>query len=138
MNTVTSTHPPELRVWRFRLTADPGAVAEARGIVRAAICAWRIPVDLDAAVLLTSELVTNAIRASAEGKVTLAIRCARRRLRVDVYDTAMAPPVPAAAPTDAEAGRGLVLVDALSTHWGYYRTPGGKAVYFTLAFQAET
>jgi hypothetical protein len=33
----------------------------------------------------------------------------------------------------AETGRGLVLVDALSTGWGCYRTPAGKAVYFILA-----
>ena len=71
--------------------------------------------------------------------MTLAIRCARGRLRVDVHDPSPAPPVPAAAPADAEAGRGLVLVDALSADWGFYRTPGGgKVVYFTLAFQPET
>jgi hypothetical protein len=39
-------------------------------------------------------------------------------------------------PPDAETGRGLVLVASLSSSWGYYRTPIGKAVYFTLAFQA--
>jgi hypothetical protein len=33
---------------------------------------------------------------------------------------------------DDETGRGLLLVDTLATDWGFYRTPGGKAVYFTL------
>jgi hypothetical protein len=93
---------------------------------------------VDAAVLLTSELVTNAVRAAAGGTVTLAIRCARGRLRVEVHDRSPAPPVPAAAPADAEAGRGLVLVDALSADWGFYRTPAGKVVYFALAFQPLT
>jgi len=40
-------------------------------------------------------------------------------------------------PADAETGRGLMLVTSLSTEWGFYRTPAGKAVYFTLAFQAD-
>ena len=135
MYTVTLTRPPDLLARRVRLTTDPASAGEARGHVRAAICAWRIPVDVDTALLLTSELVTNAIRAAAGGRVTLAIRCARGRLRVEVHDRSPAPPVPAAAPADAEAGRGLVLVDALSADWGFYRTPAGKVVYFTLAFQ---
>jgi hypothetical protein len=33
----------------------------------------------------------------------------------------------------AEAGRGLMLLDSLSTDWGYRETASGKAVYFTLA-----
>jgi hypothetical protein len=43
--------------------------------------------------------------------------------------------VPVAAPANAEADRGLALVATLSTEWGFYRTPAGKAVYFTLAFR---
>jgi hypothetical protein len=42
------------------------------------------------------------------------------------------------APADAETGRGLMLVATLSAEWGYYRTPAGKAVYFTLAFQPRS
>ena len=41
----------------------------------------------------------------------------------------------APAPVDAETGRGLMLVDSLSDEWGSFRTPAGKAVYFTLAPQ---
>jgi hypothetical protein len=35
---------------------------------------------------------------------------------------------------DAEAGRGLMLVSSLSSRWGFYPTPAGKAVYFTLVY----
>ena len=42
----------------------------------------------------------------------------------------------AEVPADAETGRGLLLVATLSDEWGFYRTPAGKAVYFTLAFEA--
>jgi len=53
----------------------------------------------------------------------------------DVHDTSCTLPVPMDGPPDAETGRGLVLVASLSSSWGYYRTPTGKAVYFTLAFR---
>src|SRR5579871_6439360 len=46
---------------RIPLLADLAAAASARTVVADAIRAWRVPVDADAAVLLTSELVTNAV-----------------------------------------------------------------------------
>jgi anti-sigma regulatory factor (Ser/Thr protein kinase) len=119
------------------LAAGPPAAAEARSQVRAAICAWDVPVDPSVAVLLTSELVTNAITHDAGETVTVVITCACGQLRVDVHDTSWSMPVPVDAPADAETGRGLMLVASLSTDWGFYRTPTGKAVYFTLAFQAD-
>ena len=85
------------------------------------------------AVLLTSELVTNAIRHQPGETVLLIVTATPGQLRVDVHDTSRSLPVPAHAPPDAEAGRGLVLVASLSADWGYRRTAAGKAVYFTLA-----
>ncbi len=135
MNAMAPIRPATLHGCRVRLTTGPAAAAEARSQVRAAIRAWDLPVEADVAVLLASELVTNAIRHEAGGTVTLAITCSRGELRVDVHDTSRSLPVLADAPADAEAGRGLMLVATLSADWGIYRTPAGKAVYFTLAFQ---
>jgi anti-sigma regulatory factor (Ser/Thr protein kinase) len=137
MNVMAPTRPTELRGCRIRLTAGPAAAAEARRQVQAAICTWDIPVDPDVAVLLTSELVTNAIRHEVTGIVMLAITCPCGQLRVDVHDTSRALPMLVDAPVDAETGRGLMLVTTLSAEWGFYRTPAGKAVYFTLAFQPD-
>src|ERR1700719_3538906 len=119
------------------LAAGPAAAAEARSQVRAAICAWDVPVDSSVAVLLTSELVTNAIRHEPGENIMVVITCSCGQLRVDVHDTSWSLPVPVDSPADAEAGRGLMLVTSLSTEWGFYRTPAGKAVYFTLAFRAD-
>jgi anti-sigma regulatory factor (Ser/Thr protein kinase) len=135
MNAMAPTRPTELHQCRVRLTTGPVAASEARGHVRAAICAWDVPVDQDVAVLLTSELVTNAIRHEPGKSVTLAISCSLGQLRVEVYDTSRFLPVLEDTPADAEAGRGLMLVATLSEEWGYYRTPAGKAVFFTLASQ---
>jgi anti-sigma regulatory factor (Ser/Thr protein kinase) len=137
MQTIVPDRAAELHARRIRLVPGPTGVAEARGQVRAAIAAWDAPVDEDIAVLLTSELVTNAVEHAAGETIMLGIRCARDRLRVDVHDTSRALPMREDAPADGEAGRGLVLVDELSAEWGFYRTPMGKVVYFTLAFQPD-
>jgi anti-sigma regulatory factor (Ser/Thr protein kinase) len=137
MNVMAPTRPTELQLCRLRLPSGPAAAAEARNRVRAAIGAWAMPVDPDLAVLLTSELVTNAIIHQAGQTVMITITCSCDQLRVDVYDSSCLMPVLVDAPADAEAGRGLMLVATLSADWGYYRTPAGKAVYFTLAFQPD-
>jgi hypothetical protein len=131
------THPTELRQRRVRLTREPAAASEARRQVRAAICAWTVPVDPDIAVLLTSDLVTNAITHGDGRTVTLAIRCCCGHLRIDVYDTSRSMPMAVNEPAFTETGPGLVLVAALSTEWGSFRTPAGKVVYFTLAFRSD-
>jgi anti-sigma regulatory factor (Ser/Thr protein kinase) len=135
MNAMAPTRPTELQGYCTQLTAGPSAAAEARRQVRAAVCTWDISVDPDVAVLLTSELVTNAIRHEVSGTITLAVTCSRDQLRVDVYDTSLSLPMVVEAAVDAETGRGLMLVATLSAEWGFYRTPAGKAVYFALALQ---
>jgi anti-sigma regulatory factor (Ser/Thr protein kinase) len=138
MDTMSPVRPTVHRPRRITLTAGPAAAAEARRQVRAAIIAWDMPVDADVAVLLTSELVTNALQHEAGATVMLTVTCICDGLRVAVHDTSRREPVIVDAPVDAEAGRGLMLVAKLSTTWGYHRTTTGKAVYFTLIPTAGT
>lgn len=135
MNAIAPTRLSELHQWRVPLTTGLAAAGEARKQVRAAIWAWDVSVDPDVAVLLTSELVTNAIRHEEGETIMLAITCSSGQLRVDVHDTSRTLPVVADAAADAETGRGLMLVATLSDEWGFYRTPAGKAVYFALESQ---
>ena len=134
MNTIAPIRPAARRARRISLSAGPLAPARARRQVRAAIYAWDIPVEETTAVLLTSELVTNAIRHEAGDTVRLVISTGGQ-FRVEVHDTSCFLPVPVAGPADTETGRGLILVASLATQWGFYPTPAGKAVYFTLAFR---
>jgi anti-sigma regulatory factor (Ser/Thr protein kinase) len=137
MDTLAPIRPFVKRERRIALTTGPAAAAAARSQVRAAIYAWDVPVDESVAVLLTSEVVTNAIRHEAGDSVLLVITRGRGQLRVEVHDTSRAVPVLVDGPADAETGRGLLLVASLSADWGFCRTLAGKAVYFTLTFQAE-
>jgi anti-sigma regulatory factor (Ser/Thr protein kinase) len=137
MDTLAPIRPIVKRERRIALTTGPAAAAAARSQVRAAIYAWDVPVDESVAVLLTSEVVTNAVRHEAGESVLLVITCGRSQLRVEVHDTSRAVPVLVDGPADAETGRGLLLVASLSADWGFCRTLAGKAVYFTLTFQAD-
>jgi|GEM_PF-21309 len=137
MTTMAPTRPAQRHGCRVQLTTGPAAAAEARRRVRAAIASWQVPVDPESAVLLTSELVTNAIRHEAGRAVVLVITCSRGRLRVDVHDTSPFLPAVADVPADAETGRGLLLVETLSDEWGCYPTQTGKAVFFTLALPPD-
>lgn len=138
--------PMSARQCRIPLMANPAAAAAARSVVEDAIRTWRVPVDADTAVLLTSELVTNAVThgtPNAGTFVLLAIACDAAGLRVDVHDGSADLPVLDTgllddALAEAENGRGLLLVTTLSAEWGFYRTPAGKAVYFTLALQRDS
>ena len=137
MDTMTQIRPIVQRPRRIALTAGPAAAGEARSHVRAAIRSWDVPVEEDIAVLLTSELVTNAIRHEAGRTVLLTIACCGGELHVDVHDTSCSLPVVVDAAAGAETGRGLMLVASLSTEWGFRKTAAGKAVYFTLAPQGD-
>jgi anti-sigma regulatory factor (Ser/Thr protein kinase) len=120
---------------RVSLTIGPPAAGQARRYVGAVIEAWQVPVDADVVMLLTSELVTNAIQhdTACQEPPQLVVSWAGHELLVEVHDRSRSAPVPVDAPADAEAGRGLMLLSSLSTEWGYRETVSGKAVYFTLA-----
>ena len=93
------------------------------------------PPMLEDALILTSELVTNAIR-HGRPAVTLAIQLEPSALTIVVTDTGPERPplVPRTPHPDSPTGRGLVIVDALATRWGVTPQPGspGKAVWFIL------
>lgn len=136
MSKITPTRPAAQRSLSISLSAGPAAAAEARRHVRAAIEAWAVSADPYVAELLTSELVTNAIR-HAGGSVKLLATCTCGQLRVYVHDSSRDWATPLDASVDAENGRGLMLVASMATQWGCYRTSAGKVVYFTLELETD-
>jgi anti-sigma regulatory factor (Ser/Thr protein kinase) len=128
---------PSIRERQTRLPHAPRAAGEGRRAVADLLGSCAISADDCAtAILLTSELVTNAIQHTApRGDLLLTARVEAGVLRVEVRDADAAPPRLREADPDAESGRGMVLLAALAKEWGV-RRPGrgaGKTVWFTLA-----
>jgi len=117
---------------------EPSAAAAARRFVRETLISSGLPFDDDAvsdAVLLTSELVTNAV-VHAGTPVQLTCRLNGTNIEVSVLDRHPARVIPdppgATAVVDRPSGRGLLLPAALSASWGVTYAASAKAVWFRL------
>ena len=110
-----------------RLEANLRSPGEARRIVVETLAGWEID-DSDTVVLLTHELVTNAV---LHGASPIVLRLERRgaAVRVEVADGSETPPVVRHYEQDAFTGRGLALVEALATRWGWQLAGRGKVVW---------
>jgi DNA-binding NarL/FixJ family response regulator len=104
----------------------------ARQFVASRVTEWHLDELLDDALLVTSELATNAVtHADSPCRIRLSISSAA--LRIDVLDKGPGTPEPQPESRTAEHGRGLHLVDALTTAWGLEVLPGeGKLVWAEL------
>jgi anti-sigma regulatory factor (Ser/Thr protein kinase) len=104
----------------------PDQVANARHFVACALASCPAVSD---AILLTSELATNAVQHSATGHggtFAVAISHGPGRVRLTVTDDGSAGhPMMAAADELSTSGRGLILVDCLAVRWGY-TSPGER------------
>ncbi|KUN83249.1 hypothetical protein AQJ66_20240 [Streptomyces bungoensis] len=117
---------PHTWAYALRLPHDPRAARVARVTVRAALQSHGRQEVLEAVELLTSELVTNAYRHTS-GPASLRLTAlADGRLRVGVWDSHPRIPAPfgdppwdrvPGAPTEAEGGRGLHLVQQYADSW---------------------
>jgi hypothetical protein len=130
--------PAELRHRRVRLELGGAAAAYACGHVRAAITAWSVPVNPAIAVLLTSDLVINAVTNGAGETVMLSIRWSAGQFRVEVHDASVSGDSWETADANADAERGLLLAAALAADCGHYRTPAGRAVFYVLRCEQGT
>ncbi len=108
----------------------PRSVAELRRFaVRA--CQGNTEEVRDTVALLVSEVATNAL-VHGTGDVELRVLPGDAVVRVEVGDGSPRTPQPRQASDDAEGGRGLALVDALSSSWGTRESPNGKVVWFEI------
>ncbi|MER7347434.1 SpoIIE family protein phosphatase [Streptomyces aurantiacus] len=118
-------------VGHWRLAPDPSEVSRARDLVRSQLRDWGLDAVTDSAVLLVSELVTNAVRHARGGRIGLRlVRSGRLLCEVEDDDAAL-PTLLSAGPGD-EFGRGLRIVTSLAAEWGTSRTSAGKTVWFEL------
>jgi serine phosphatase RsbU (regulator of sigma subunit)/anti-sigma regulatory factor (Ser/Thr protein kinase) len=128
------------QVRRVRLPADRRTPAAARALVRSVLTEVGLEELLNEALLLTTELSTNAIE-HARTELDIEVVADRSGLTVTVSDFAAGPidDVTARPRNDltdisqvSERGRGLLLVDHFASRWGTTHQATGKGVWFRL------
>jgi len=130
-------------VRQLKLAARPATVPRARSILRQLLCEWHLEQLSDTAMLLMSELVTNAVKASEDGvgwrrlrrkNIMASIRLNDTGLVLEVWDASPAPPVEHEVDLTSDGGRGLLMIECLGDKWGYHAADGGKVVWCEVAF----
>src|SRR4051812_32278824 len=117
----------------IQLPADTTSPGRARVFVAEQLERWKLHSLIDAATLLTSELVTNSVRHAGTGMELVVSRTDDRTVRVAVTDRAPGVDVRVRKSSDsAEGGRGLFLVEQIAVGWGSSADDNAKTVWFEL------
>ena len=120
----------------LELGALPSAVPCARLHARLVIQEWGLTALADNIELVVSELITNAVHASRRLGLATPVRLwllsdAEQVLTI-VWDASLSVPIHADVSVEAEGGRGLLLVEAISSEWGTSASPSGGKTVWTL------
>jgi len=138
-NTDLVTAPPTAS-WPVKtlvLQPDPRSVRAARVFIQTHCAAQLASDTCDTAVLLTSEVVTNALL-HGRSQVRLAVRIDQTGLTVEVGDdNSQHPPGTTTADPGALGGRGLSILASLATCWGVRDEPLGKIVWFRISTDTQ-
>ncbi|MFF3709947.1 ATP-binding protein [Streptomyces phaeochromogenes] len=127
---------PQLRsVMPFE--AAPAELRLLRKRIRCTLGQWGALAVAEEAELAVTELATNVIKHVGEGAAaTLVLEPRQGRLRVELHDKSHAVPARSSASCDAECGRGLHLLAAMSLEWGILLTATGKAVWCEISLES--
>ncbi|MFF3404406.1 ATP-binding protein [Streptomyces sp. NPDC002659] len=107
-----------------------------RRIARAQLRLWKLAGLADSAVLLISEMVTNALVHGQGTEFALRVIHSASEVRIEVYDGSPVRPYVCAAGPDDESGRGMTIVAATADAWG--TSEDGRRTWCTLAVPTET
>ncbi|MGI5469727.1 SpoIIE family protein phosphatase [Streptomyces sp. CA-132043] len=127
--------PPLRRTVLTIAQAEPERIAEARGQIRDVLHDWADEDQVDSAVLMVSEMVTNVLlHTDGDALLVAEISGTRgaRRIRVDVADSSDELPHRRRPGELASSGRGLVLMELLAGAWGVDPRGDGKSIWFEL------
>jgi anti-sigma regulatory factor (Ser/Thr protein kinase) len=111
--------------------ASPDAPRHARRYVVDVLQRWGQEDLADRAAVVVTELATNAV-VHARSDFVVTLRSSVDGLRISVGDRSAEAPIAGDAGSDGLSGRGLVLVDAMSTAWGTEPAADGKTVWAEL------
>ncbi|MGP3687138.1 SpoIIE family protein phosphatase [Streptomyces sp. IBSNAI002] len=133
-----SARPPVRPARRTMLTvaqAEPERIAGARRQIRELLHDWADDEQVDSAVLMVSEMVTNVLM-HTDGDALLVAEAVgelgERRLRVEVADGSDELPHKRHPGEMASSGRGVLLTEMLADAWGVDPRGEGKSIWFEL------
>jgi Histidine kinase-like ATPase domain len=107
--------------------------AVGRHVTAAVLPAWGLAHLVESAQLVVSELITNAYQHSPRAdSFELALSRRGNGLRIALADGSAIRPVVQELSSEAETGRGMVIVQALANRWGTEDHHGGKRVWVDL------
>jgi len=110
----------------------------ARQVTREVLAAWRLAHVEETAVLLVSELVTNAVRdAASSDAITLELQVVHSWLRIEAYRCRPGLVMPRTTGEFDESGFEFALVDSLADKWGVRETVTGKTAWAELDVRGE-
>lgn len=119
---------------QLTLPPKPASVSAARRFVVNALLDLDIEGPCDDAATLVSELATNAVL-HARTPFTVEVSLDEGSVRISVLDHSPSVPRLRDYGTGATTGRGIRLVDTMSTRWGVQQDDDGKHVWFELPAQ---
>lgn len=131
----TAVRPPVRRTALTVAQAEPERIAGARQQVRELLHDWNCGDQVDSAVLLVSEMLTNVLVHTDADALLVAEMTGdggERRMRIEVTDAGDALPHKRHPGELASSGRGLVLMDMLADAWGVDPRGDGKSIWFEL------
>ncbi|WP_438452467.1 ATP-binding protein [Streptomyces asiaticus] len=134
MIVTTTARPSGHPGYTETLPCTAPSAATARRLVRTALAVWGIEHCADAATLIVSELVANAVDHTDCRVIT---RPAPDVVRIAVVDKCRTLPVPRLAGANEERGRGLTVVEECAWRWGADRLPWGKRVWGELRCETD-
>ncbi|MFG2512767.1 ATP-binding protein [Streptomyces sp. NPDC048584] len=125
--------------YAMRLTVGEHSAGHVRRIVRSLLREWEMTGLFDSVELGVTELLTNVVRHVPDRHCALLLLRLPGGVRVEVADESdELPRVPVESALDAENGRGLALLAAVTDKWGVDPEPcGGKTVWFECAVEAR-
>jgi anti-sigma regulatory factor (Ser/Thr protein kinase) len=116
--------------------AAPAELSLLRQRIRCTLGHWGVSAVTEEAELAVTELATNVIKHVGEGTAaTLVLEPRQDRLRVELHDKSHTVPTRSYGGCDAECGRGLHLLSAMSLEWGTLLTATGKAVWCEISLE---
>lgn len=125
----------------WSMPCDESSLGDARLALRSMLTEMGTgTAERDAALLVMTELLTNAIVHADQQRqpIEVVVACTEQQIHIEVMDHNPQPPIRQRIPLDTSSGRGLAIVDELTSAWGWRSVGEGNRVWCDLPRQGAS